>query len=363
LPLPTDHALTLLDTATTLDDPTLIPIRLDLKSLGGHGADDVPELYRALTRRFLRRTAEAASSTAGSLKDRLVMLSEREREALLLELVRVQAALILGHAGPEEIEPQRAFRDLGFDSLAAVRFRNGMNEATGMRLTPTLVFDHPSPVALAAYLLDELIGVDKGGIEVVAVGASAVDDPIAIVSMSCRYPGGVESPEDLWRLLAEDRNVISEFPTNRGWELGRLYDPDGVREDTSYVREGGFLHDAGDFDAAFFGISPNEALGMDPQQRLLLEVTWEALERAGISPASLRGTSTGVFAGMMHHDYTYNSSTGAVASGRVSYVLGLEGPSVTLDTACSSSLVALHLAVQALRSGECSLALAGGVTV
>ncbi|MFI6584143.1 type I polyketide synthase [Embleya sp. NPDC050493] len=192
---------------------------------------------------------------------------------------------------------------------------------------------------------------------------ATIREPIAIVGMSCRFPGGVTSPESLWQLVAEGRDGVTECPTDRGWDIERIYDPEGLRPNTTYVKEGGFLHSAGEFDSAFFGIGPNEALLMDPQQRLLLETAWESLERAGIDPASLRGSRTGVFAGMMYHDYAHNSSAGAIASGRVAYSLGFEGPAVTVDSACSSSLVALHLAAQALRAGECSLALAGGVAV
>ncbi|MEU9206031.1 type I polyketide synthase, partial [Streptomyces sp. NPDC048332] len=193
--------------------------------------------------------------------------------------------------------------------------------------------------------------------------SSAAREPIAIVAMSCRFPGGVESPEALWNMVNDGVDAISDFPDNRGWNVGSLYDPDGERPNTSYVNKGGFLYSADTFDPVPFGISPNEALIMDPQQRLLLECSWEVFERAGIDPATLKGSKTGVFAGMMYHDYAHNSATGSIASGRVSYVFGFEGPSMTLDTACSSSLVALHLAAQALRSGECSMALAGGVAV
>ncbi|MGW0226614.1 type I polyketide synthase, partial [Streptomyces tendae] len=192
---------------------------------------------------------------------------------------------------------------------------------------------------------------------------SASREPIAIVSMACRYPGGVASPEDLWRMVADGVDGVSEFPVDRGWDTDALFDPTGERESTTYIREGGFLHDAAGFDPGFFGISPNEALLMDPQQRLLLETSWEVFERAGIDPGTLRGSSTGVFAGMMYHDYPANAATGSIASGRISYVFGLEGPSVTVDTACSSSLVALHSAVQSLRNEECTLALVGGVAV
>ncbi|MFF8848087.1 type I polyketide synthase, partial [Streptomyces sp. NPDC015127] len=354
-----DEGLALFDTAVRRTEPALVPARFDLAAMRGRA--EVPALFRALLP-GVRRSASGARAQDGSAA-LLSGLPEADREQAVLDLVLERVALVLGFASASEVDPDRAFREMGFDSLTAVEFRNRLGQALDLRLPVTLAFDHPSPSALARFLLGELSGTATAPTAVATTTAAAADEPLAIVAMSCRYPGGVTSPEDLWRLVADGVDAVSEFPRDRGWNVEELYDPTAERPGTSYTRDGGFLYDAAGFDPAFFGISPNEALAMDPQQRLLLECAWEAFERAGIDPSSLRGSATGVFAGLMYHDYAGNSGTGANASGRVSYVFGLEGPAVTVDTACSSSLVALHLAAQALRSGECTLALAGGASL
>ncbi|MEV5762946.1 beta-ketoacyl synthase N-terminal-like domain-containing protein, partial [Streptomyces tendae] len=365
IPLSTTDGLTLLDRAQSLPDALVVPVRFDLAAVRGQSAA-APSMMRSLVPvRPQRRALSAAPSDSSGIRRRLESLKEDERRPFLLELVCARVASVLGHSTTDTIDPDRPFEHFGFDSLTAVEFRNELNTVTGLRLPATLVFDHPSPAKLADHLLAELsVGPPHGKAVSTPPASPVVDgDPVVIVGMACRYPGGVSSPEDLWRLVAEGTDAVGGFPADRGWDVEGLYDPVPGRAGKSYAREGGFLYDAAEFDAGFFGISPREAQAMDPQQRLLLETSWEAVERAGIDPLSLRGSATGVFAGAMYHDYAGSAALGSVLSGRLSYSLGLEGPAVTVDTACSSSLVALHLAGQALRRGECSMALVGGVAV
>ncbi|CAM5690475.1 hypothetical protein SALBM217S_01011 [Streptomyces griseoloalbus] len=308
-------------------------------------------------------TRTAPASTA--LRDRLAGLTPEDRRRELLAEVRTRAAAALGHAGPGQVGAELAFRDLGVDSLIAVELRNTLAAVCGVTLSATVVFDHPTPQALAAHLYDELFGDLHTGtvVTTVAPTVAAVDEPVAIVGMACRFPGGVDSPESLWALLEEGRDGITDFPDDRGWDLDRLFAPDPDNPYASHTARGGFLDGVDGFDAEFFGVSPREALAMDPQQRLLMESSWEAVERAGIDPRSLRGGRVGVFAGTNGQDYPAllgmsegdfggyvgTGSAASVLSGRLAYVLGLEGPAVTVDTACSSSLVATLTLTATLR--------------
>ncbi|MDL2082137.1 SDR family NAD(P)-dependent oxidoreductase [Streptomyces sp. GXMU-J15] len=371
--LPTEDAVALLDRALAQERAVVLPVRLDLAAARA-AATPVPALLRDPAAP-VRRTA--AARAGGRFARTLAVLPEAERPAAVLRLLQTEIAAVLGRSGDTPAaDPERAFRDLGFDSLMAVDLRNALERRTGLKLAPTVAFDHPTPAALAAHLLRSLSGGTRADRDR-SRGARAADEPIAIVGMACRLPGGADTPEALWELLASGADGLTDFPADRGWDVGSLYHPDPGHEGTSYTRTGGFLDGVDRFDPAFFGISPREALAMDPQQRLLLEVCWEAVERAGVDPRTLRGSRTGVFAGTNGQDYTTllrasaadvdgylgTGNAASVVSGRIAYTLGLEGPAVTVDTACSSSLVALHWAVRALRAGECDLALAGGVTV
>ncbi|MEW9522201.1 type I polyketide synthase, partial [Streptomyces tubercidicus] len=329
----------------------------------------------------VRTAVELAAGTAdedgqSDLHRQLAGLEPAEQERVLTDLVRSYAAGVLHYAGPADVPPSRPFRDLGFDSLTAVELRNALSLACGITLSATVVFDYPTPTALGSFLRTR-IAPAQADIEQPLTPTAVDGDPLAIVGMSCRFPGGVDSPEAFWKLLSDGADAIGAFPADRGWDLNSVYDPDPEHSGTTHVNAGGFLKNVDQFEPAFFGMSPREAVATDPQQRLLLEVSWEALERAGIDPHSVRGSRAGVFVGTNGQDYPAllahspddfdgyigTGNAASVVSGRVAYTLGLEGPAVTVDTACSSSLVALHWAAQALRSGECDMALVGGVTV
>ncbi|MCP3804694.1 SDR family NAD(P)-dependent oxidoreductase [Allokutzneria sp. A3M-2-11 16] len=320
-----------------------------------------------------RETAEA-----GVWRERLAGLTEADRDRVLLELVRTFAAQVLGHGGIDDILPDEPFTKLGFDSLTAVELRGRLNAETGLVLPPTLVFDHPTPAALAAHLLASLSGVESEVVPVVATQVAS-DEPIAITGLACRFAGGSNTPEQYWDMLAEGNDVIREVPEER-WDASKFYDPDRTAPGKAYTQAGGFIDDIAGWDAPFFGLSAQEAHRLDPQFRLLMELVWEAIEDAGITAEELRGSRTGVFAGLIDSlQYTYRQlevdgeacsddpyfslgSSLSAAAGRIAYHLDLRGPCLTVDTACSSSLVAMHLAVQSLQRGECDIAIVGATS-
>ena len=359
-PLTDEQGLSLFDRALAVTEPLSAALALDRAALKAKAkAGTLPSILAGIVPR-----GKAPRGGQGALQHRLREAPEGTRSRLAEDLVRTEVAAILGHVSSAQVGPEDAFKELGFDSLAAVELRNRLSEATGLRLASTAVFDYPNSRALAVHLLEQIS--ESAPVRRTLTRAKATEEPIAIVGMACRLPGGVSTPADLWELVRAERDAVGPLPTDRGWDPEEIYvhHPDSP----DYLRAGGFLAGAAEFDSAFFAISPREATAMDPQQRLALESSWEALEDAGIDPLRLKGSETGVFAGVINSSYgvTPVDSSGAAvaaAAGRVSYALGLEGPAMTVDTACSSSLVAIHLAVGALQRGECSLALAGGSTI
>ncbi|MFF3847897.1 type I polyketide synthase [Streptomyces sp. NPDC002328] len=370
------QALAALDAALTLPHAHLVPVKLELTAMQRQ-TDDVPGLLRGLVRPARRHAGEAATEPSG-LRARLLALPEADRITELTGLVRREAAVVLGAGNADAIGARQVLKELGIDSLMAVELRRRLSAETGLSLPSTLAFDYPTPTAIAGLLLERLALAQTTARPRPSTTArrrtTPADEPIAVVSMACRLPGGIDTPEAFWELLAAGGDAVGGLPSR--WDRLGVYDPDPEAVGKSYAREGGFIEDVEGFDPAFFGISPREAVSMDPQQRIVLETAWEALERAGVRPDSLGGSNTGVYLGAMTSDYghqghdldaldgyTSTGYAGSVVSGRVSYTLGLQGPAITVDTACSSSLVALHLAANALRQGECDIALAGGVTV
>ncbi|MDL5205932.1 type I polyketide synthase [Streptomyces sp. ALI-76-A] len=382
-------AVTALQDALDHDDPALVVTDIDWQVFGAELDKGrprrlyaaLPDLQRLRANRPAPHTGDPdPADTGDGFLAHLAALSDADRRHALLHLVRAHIAYVLNHPSPDDVEPARAFRELGFDSLTAVELRNTLGEATGMRLPASLVYDYPTPAALAEHLGERLAPPQREsdvGTAVQTSRADGAEDPVVIVGMACRFPRDADTPERFWQLLADGTDAMGPFPQDRDWDLESLYDPEPGKAGRTCTLTGGFLDGFADFDPGVFNISPREALAMDPQQRLLLEMAWETFERAGIDPRALRGSRTGVFAGTNYQDYTSRpiapgdevgahlgtGNSASVLSGRLSYTFGLEGPAVTVDTACSSSLVALHLAVRSLRAGECDLALAGGVTV
>ncbi|MGV0586840.1 SDR family NAD(P)-dependent oxidoreductase [Mycobacteroides chelonae] len=387
VPITPEHGCSLLDHALALPFPAVAALPLDQHSLDINMRQGTCHpLLRTLARPLPQRGESGTpSSTTPDLRNRLAAFDPSERQHYLVQLISDCTTTILNLR--TSMSPDQPFRALGLDSLTALELRNQLIALTGLQLSATLPFDYPTPSALAGHLHESLLGprdsteADAGPMAATTnlrskhrTDLSTSVEPIAIVGASCRLPGNIASAGQLWQLVIDREDAIIPIPEDRGWNLDDAFNTDPDHLGTTYVRHGGFLHTAPEFDAGFFEIGPLEAAAMDPQQRLLLEVSWEALEHARIDPTSLAGTDSGVFIGIYstgygstateaHHGYLITGTSSSVASGRLSYVLGLHGPAITIDTACSSSLVAVHQACQSLRNQECSLALAGGATV
>ncbi|MGB1016001.1 MAG: type I polyketide synthase, partial [Nannocystaceae bacterium] len=373
-------ALSLLGSALARDTHGLTIVDLDPEVVGT--SQGGAAVWRELLRPSNKAPTPAAVSQA-SWVVRLAGLSEQPQRRALLAGLQHEVARILGVRDSSSIRVDKPLMEIGLDSLMAVELRNALGHLFGVTLPATLAFDFPTVEALAERLAQEIgqpSEPSEPSSEVTAATASqqllASDQAIAIVGVGCRFPGGVHDPDGLWELLCDGVDAIQEVPHER-WPIDEFYDPDPAAPGKMTTRWGGFLADIDQFDPEFFGVSPREAPSLDPQQRLLLETTWEALERAGKTPEQLMGSDTGVYVGICANDYqalatadvdaidAYSllGTSHSASVGRLSYWLGLKGPNIPVDTACSSSLVAVHLAVQALRRGECAMALAGGVNL
>ncbi|MES9560390.1 SDR family NAD(P)-dependent oxidoreductase, partial [Streptomyces sp. NPDC094140] len=370
-PMPAESALDALDAALAHGGTTVIAGVDWTRAAAAYGEGgsrsflhDIPEARTAL--------ADASGAQANPLRTTLLGLAEDAREDHLRSLLAIEAAAVLGVENPASLDPERGFKDLGFDSMMAVDLSARVQKRTGVITPKTLIFDHPSLASATRWLLGELAPALAD--TPAAVAARHTDEPLAVVGVGLRMPGDAHDLDSLWDVLAEGRDTVTRIPADR-FDIDAFYDPDPDAEGKTYARHASFLDDVAHFDASFFGISPREAEPMDPQHRLLLEAAWNSLEDAGIRPRELRDSRTGVFVGAGVGEYgkyrpgdapdTY-TLTGTLPSfnaGRLSYHLGLQGPALSIDTACSSSLVALHLACEALRNDECELALAGGVQV
>uniref|UniRef100_UPI0032F00967 SDR family NAD(P)-dependent oxidoreductase n=1 Tax=Streptomyces sp. HSW2009 TaxID=3142890 RepID=UPI0032F00967 len=374
-----DEGLALFDAGLAHGASALVPVKLNVAKVAAHGP--LPPLLSGLagpgsSRRTAHHGGEQGSTD--QLRATLAALSGPERDRHLLDLVAGQVATVLGHGRPDGVDVGKPFTALGFDSLTAVELRNRLAAATGLRLAATLTFDHPSPLALAQYLHTELVdGLPAASAATTPAQVTlpaAADAPIAVLGMGCRFPGGADGPDAFWQNLLDGVEAASEVPADR-WDMDAYYHPRKGVPGKAYTRKASFVTDLADWDAEFFGCTPQEALRLDPQHRMLMEMVWLAMEDAGIPAERMRGSKTGVFLGLS--DSTQYSRrqieaegqacfddpsfflglSASAAAGRIAYHLDLRGPTLTVDTACSSALTATHLAVQSLRKGECDMAI------